>query len=339
MEKPIPKTKQNPKSPKKTKKNAKEQALAKADNASQLFAILNAKTRNPKLTNNRSISDLTTTVKVTIKSSESNKIKVLHVLIETSCSKTIIKQNVIPDSMYSKNHAAKETIWWTNTGTFTTKSKCNVTFCIPEFTSSCEITFPMHVDESSSSSYDMIIGRDLQNSLGIDILWSKQSLMWDGISVPMKGYTERSDENEDELQTMFEEIMEIEQEEELFGASKLLDAKYEKADINADVEQMNHLSAHKKTALKCLLYKYEELFDGTLGKWNIPPIDFKPKPGSNPFHTKPMPIPLIHRDTIRKEIDRLVRIGILKKDTFNKWSAPSFIVPKANGQCRLVTDF
>ncbi|CAJ1966427.1 unnamed protein product [Cylindrotheca closterium] len=32
MEKPIPKKKQNPKSPKKTKKNAKEQALAKADN-------------------------------------------------------------------------------------------------------------------------------------------------------------------------------------------------------------------------------------------------------------------------------------------------------------------
>ncbi|CAJ1955442.1 unnamed protein product [Cylindrotheca closterium] len=186
MEKPIPKKKQNSKSPKKTKKKAKEQTLAKADN-----------------------------------------------------------------------------------------SKCNVTFSIPEFTSSCEITFPMNVDESSYSSYDMIIGRDLQNALGIDILWSKQSLMWDGISVPMKGYTERSDENKDKLQAMFEEIMEIEQEEELYGASKLLDAKYEKADINADVEQMNHLSAQEKTALKSLLYKYEELFDGTLGTWNIPLVDFK----------------------------------------------------------------
>ncbi|CAJ1955787.1 unnamed protein product [Cylindrotheca closterium] len=185
----------------------------------------------------------------------------------------------------------------------------------------------------------MIIGHDLQNSLGIDILWSKQLLMWDGISVPMKGYTDRSDENEDKLQTMFEEIMEIEQEEELFGAAKLLDAKYKKADINADIEQMNQLSAHKKTMLKSLLCKYKELFDGTLGTWNILPVDFKLKPGSKPFHAKPMPIPLIHRDTICKEIDRLVCIGILKKDTFSKWSAPSFIVPKANGQCRLVTDF
>ena len=65
--------------------------------------FLKAKTKNPKLTDNRSIADLTTTVKVTRKNNESNKIEILHVLIDTGCSKTIIKRYVIPDSMCIAN--------------------------------------------------------------------------------------------------------------------------------------------------------------------------------------------------------------------------------------------
>ena len=48
-------------------------------------------------------------------------------------------------------------------------------------------------------------------------------------------------------------------------ATEILDADYSKTDINNIVEEYSYLSVEEKTKLKCLLFKYEELFDGTLG--------------------------------------------------------------------------
>ena len=46
----------------------------------------------------------------------------------------------------------------------------------------------MYVDKSDSldCSYDMIIGRDLLEQLGIDFLFSKGMMIWDNAEVPMK---------------------------------------------------------------------------------------------------------------------------------------------------------
>ena len=47
---------------------------------------------------------------------------------------------------------------------------------------------------------------------------------------------------------------------------KILDAKYEKANLRAITEDdcLNHLSATKRNKLPQLLQEFEELFDGTL---------------------------------------------------------------------------
>jgi hypothetical protein len=41
-------------------------------------------------------------------------------------------------------------------------------------------------ETESQSCYDMIIGHDMQHSMGMDILFSSQRLRWDGIEVPMQ---------------------------------------------------------------------------------------------------------------------------------------------------------
>jgi hypothetical protein len=41
-------------------------------------------------------------------------------------------------------------------------------------------------DTAQQSKYDMIIGRDLQLALGMDILFSTKQLKWDGIIIPMR---------------------------------------------------------------------------------------------------------------------------------------------------------
>jgi hypothetical protein len=61
-----------------------------------------------------------------------------------------------------------------------------------------------------------------------------------------------------------------------------------------------------------MLLKYEELFDSTLGDWNLPPVSFELKEGMKPYHGRAYPIPQIHKAVLMKEIDRLCSIGVLK---------------------------
>ena len=48
-------------------------------------------------------------------------------------------------------------------------------------------------------------------------------------------------------------------------AIEILDTNYFKTNINNVIEEYSYLSLEEKTKLKYLLFKYEELFDGTLG--------------------------------------------------------------------------
>ena len=64
-----------------------------------------------------------------------------------------------------------------------------------------------------------------------------------------------------------------------------------------------------------LLQKYESLFDGTLGEWNLPPVDLELKEGTEPFCSRAFPVPKIHEETLRKEIARLIEIGVLIEDS------------------------
>jgi hypothetical protein len=39
------------------------------------------------------------------------------------------------------------------------------------------------------------------------------------------------------------------------------------------------------------------------------------------------------------EIDRLVKLGVLRKVNNSKWAAPTFIIPKKDGTVRFLSDF
>ena len=56
---------------------------------------------------------------------------------------------------------------------------------------------------------------------------------------------------------------------------KILDSKYEKADLNEIVAGAKNLDKNQKQMLLKLLTQYETLFDGTLGRWNTTPVNIK----------------------------------------------------------------
>jgi hypothetical protein len=113
--------------------------------------------------------------------------------------------------------------------------------------------------------------------------------------------------------------------------TRILDAKYEKADLKQIINNCEHLTPDQCTNLYTILKKYEYLFNGTLRCWNTHPLDLTLKPGLTPYHAKPYPIPRVYEATTKKECARLEKLGILHKINHSEWAAPTFIIPKKNG--------
>ena len=97
--------------------------------------------------------------------------------------------------------------------------------------------------------------------------------------------------------------------------------------------------AVQQAELILLLQEFEELFDGTLGTWQTPPVHLELKEGATPYHGKAFPVPHIHKDTLKKEVERLEEIGVLKRQTESEWASPTFIIPKKQGTVRFISDF
>ena len=72
----------------------------------------------------------------------------------------------------------------------------------------------------------------------------------------------------------------------------------------------------------------------TLGKYTGSNYAIELKEDAKPYHAKPFPIPKIFKLTLKKKVNRLIKIGVLKKINNSQWTAPTFIIPKINGTVR-----
>ena len=81
------------------------------------------------------------------------------------------------------------------------------------------------------------------------------------------------------------------------------------------------------------------MFDGVLGNYTGSKYKIELKENIKPYHAKPFPIPKVHEPTLKKEVERLVKIDVLKQINNSEWAAPTFIIPKKNGTVRFISDF
>jgi hypothetical protein len=123
--------------------------------------------------------------------------------------------------------------------------------------------------------------------------------------------------------------------------TQILDAKYKKAELQAIVrDNCKHLCANQQKKLLQLLKKYKSLFDGTLGDWKTKPVSFQLKEGGvSPYRGQAFPVPIIHKDTIKKEVERLCKLGVLERQPASGWALPSFIIPKKDKTICFLSDF
>ena len=60
---------------------------------------------------------------------------------------------------------------------------------------------------------------------------------------------------------------------------------------------------------------------------------------AKPYHGRPYQVPKAHERALRQEIDRLVKLNVLKKVNHSEWGAPCFPISKKDGTIRFITDF
>jgi len=121
--------------------------------------------------------------------------------------------------------------------------------------------------------------------------------------------------------------------------SSILDAKYDKDNLTEVSNNTLHLSKTERGKLRKLLEKYEELFDGAIGTWNMDRYKVHFKDNIKPYHCRAYQVHKTHEHDLKNEVDRLIKIVILKKVNHSKWGSPCFVIPKRDGKIRFISDF
>ena len=156
------------------------------------------------------------------------------------------------------------------------------------------IEWKFNIFDDDKLEYDAIIGRDLMSSLGLDILFSKKSVAWEGIEIPMIDFRQlkKYKLSRKEFKAFMENTKEpIVTEQATKRVIKILDSNYQKANLQQVVNGATHLNKKQKKWLHNLLLKYESIFDGGLGEWNTDPVDFELKEGEQPHSQGHYPVP------------------------------------------------
>ena len=184
-------------------------------------------------------------------------------------------------------------------------------------------------DEShlASSIYDIIIGRDSNHSLEINILFDTAKISWDNARVKMQPPEWVNGAWIDHL------------EQELLHAHDptTTDAERTPADLKTIAKECTHLPKDEQRQLLKIRQKFESLFDGTLGVWKTAPVDLELKdPHVKPYHAKPYPVPYSQEKKLKEEIKDRAHTVYYRR--FKTQVCPMFAIAKPDVSLRSFAD-
>jgi hypothetical protein len=182
---------------------------------------------------------------------KTEKKQCFRVLFDSGCSATLINKKFVKYWIKTEDKSVK---WSTKAGSFNTKRRCDIEFTLPAFHENRNITCSAYVDESHHElcNYDMIIGRDLMHSLGINLLFNTAQISWDNAIIHMQA-----------PETLKRDWIDALEKELLFAhdpdttdaerIQDIIESKYCPADLNKIVEECTHLErAEQRQLLKLL---------------------------------------------------------------------------------------
>jgi hypothetical protein len=121
--------------------------------------------------------------------------------------------------------------------------------------------------------------------------------------------------------------------DEYFWASKILNAEYKPASLDYIIKTCENLHVEEQHQYKILIKKYEHLFHGTLGEFNMEKLSLQLMDANRkPNHALVYSVHFLDKGKKnlqqRKGIIRLVDFGILEEDYSSEWAFLSFAITK-----------
>ena len=145
-----------------------------------------------------------------------------------------------------------------------------------------------HVFESDCR-YDVILGSDFLEKIGMNLLYQTLEIEWLGNIMPMETINKPDQVAAHVEQYLSQlEINAMGLEIDSYVSAPILDAKYEKLDINSIVStHCAHLLPSQQGDLQAFLSKHTKLFDGTLGRYPNKPMHIELEEGAQPVYRRP----------------------------------------------------
>jgi hypothetical protein len=271
------------------------------------------------------------------------KQSIVRVLLDSGSNWDLIVVNKDKPMLlpYSKRLVPQS--WNTLNGIFLTWRKAWVELNFLEYSDSKRyLVEPGVVEfkEINRPQYDLILGTVSMKEFGIILNFRDKMITIDETILPMRDINRLQGSSMLQSQQHNHSLaMEPQSTQEATErAMQLLDAKYNKADLRSIVrDNCKHLKVDQQKKLLQLLMKYESLFNRTLDDWKTKPVSLQLKEGASLYHGQAFPVPKIHKDTLIKEVDRLVKLGALEWQPALEWASPLFIMPKKNRTVRFLS--
>ena len=208
--------------------------------------------------------------------------------------------------------------------------------------------------------YDMILGRNLMNDLGIVLNFDSKYMEWDKATVAMREHPINTSTTSFATNLLFEAIdgsldhndgtfMPDNPSELHYQASNanpdgyksktISTSLYEPANLQDIVDKYTYLLPQQRQQLYHLLQKFQKLFDGKLKTFKGPSVHLQLIENPKPVRRRPYSVPTSHLTVFKAELHRLLEIGVIEKATRSEWIAGTFIVPKKDGRVRWITYF
>ena len=91
---------------------------------------------------------------------------------------------------------------------------------------------------------------------------------------------------------------------------------------------LSQLNNNQKEQLHKTLNKRCGLFDGTLGLWKGSSYKIELQDNAKQHHACPYGIPHAYEHNFKQEVERLCKVGVLRKINRSEWAVTIFLIPK-----------
>ena len=290
--------------------------------------------------------------------SSQNKTPFLCLLDSGATGCWILRSKLLP---HIRTYHVAPVTYQTLAGSFTANEEVKLhDILLPEFHKTRRLQTLTAKVFDNRCHYDMILGCNLMNKLGIVLDFNTKSMAWDGSTVAMREYDQHQEPTTLATNLLLDVLdSNLEVNDSIIMLDKPSDINYQETDVDPAtykttiihtslyepsnlqdiVEKCVYLLLSQHEQLYSLLTQFQKLFDGCLGTFKGPPVHLELIENPVPVRRRPYTIPMSHLAVFKEELSHLISIGIIEKAQCSKWIARTFIVPKKDGRVQWITDF